>query len=79
MLRLGAPVTALAMSPALDMLATAHVNRRGIYLWSNAAIYGSGAELVPSEAPVDARMPSLSAGGVPSSWTDCGNWPFLQF
>ena len=32
---LGAPVTSLSLSPAMDMLATAHVNRRGIYLWSN--------------------------------------------
>ena len=62
MLRLGAPVTALSLSPAMDMLATAHVNRRGIYLWSNAAVYGAGATVRPSETPVDARMPSLASG-----------------
>ena len=46
----------------MDMLATAHVNRRGIYLWSNSAIYGAGAGIHPSEKPVDARLPALSAG-----------------
>ena len=62
-LRMGAPVTALSLSPATDMLATCHVNRRGIYLWSNAAVYGSAADIRPSTAPVDARMPVLAAGG----------------
>ncbi|BDA46919.1 probable guanine nucleotide-binding protein subunit beta-like protein at C-terminar half [Coccomyxa sp. Obi] len=61
-LRLGAPVTALSLSPSMDMLATTHVNRRGIYLWSNSAIYGNGADIRPSNTPVDARLPALSAG-----------------
>jgi U3 small nucleolar RNA-associated protein 21 len=63
-LRMGAPITSLSLSPAMDMLATAHVNRRGIYLWSNAAVYGDGADVRPSPLPVDARMPALAAGGV---------------
>lgn len=46
----------------MDMLATTHVNRRGIYLWSNSAIYGNGADIRPSNTPVDARLPTLSAG-----------------
>ena len=46
----------------MDMLATAHVNRRGIYLWSNAAVYGAGTAVLPSETPVDACMPSLASG-----------------
>lgn len=61
-LRLGAPVTALSLSPAMDILATAHVNRRGIYLWSNSAIYGNAADIRPSTKPLDARLPALSAG-----------------
>ncbi|EIE21950.1 WD40 repeat-like protein [Coccomyxa subellipsoidea C-169] len=60
-LQASTPVTALSLSPAMDMLATAHVNRRGIYLWSNSAIYGSGADIRPSNKPVDARLPALSA------------------
>lgn len=34
-LRLGAPVTSLSLSPSLDLLATTHTNRRGVYLWAN--------------------------------------------
>ena len=57
-------MTALSLSPTMDMLATTHVNRRGIYLWSNTAIYGSGADVRPSELPVDARLPALASGAV---------------
>ena len=66
-LKLGPPVTALSLSPTMDMLATTHVNRRGIYMWSNAAVYGSGADIRPSELPVDARLPALASGDCPSS------------
>ena len=64
-LRLGAPVTALSLSPAMDLLATAHVGRRGLYLWANSLVYGRGAEAAPSEAPLDARLPALAAGALP--------------
>ena len=62
MLRLGAPVTALSLSPAGDLLATAHVGRRGLYLWANTLVYGRGGEAVPSEVPLDARLPALASG-----------------
>jgi len=68
-LRLGAPVTALSLSPAMDLLATAHAGRRGLYLWANALVYGRGAEAVPSEAPLDARLPALAAGAPRASPT----------
>jgi len=32
-------VTGMALSPAMDMLATTHENRRGVYLWANSAMY----------------------------------------
>ena len=64
-------MTALSLSPVMDMLATTHVNRRGIYLWSNAAIYGSGADVRPSELPVDARLPALASGGPPPPYECC--------
>ena len=67
-LKLGPPVTALSLSPTMDMLATTHVNRRGIYMWSNASVYGSGADIRPSVLPVDARLPALASGVCPSSW-----------
>ena len=59
---LGSPVTSLSLSPAKDMLATAHVNRRGIYLWSNQLIFGSGSGIAPSEEPVRLRLPELRRG-----------------
>ena len=36
----GPPVTALSLSPALDLLATAHAGRRGVFLWANQALFG---------------------------------------
>jgi U3 small nucleolar RNA-associated protein 21 len=32
-MHVGTAVTALSLSPAMDLLATSHVNRNGIYLW----------------------------------------------
>ena len=49
----------------MDMLATTHVNRRGIYLWSNTAIYGNSTHVRPSELHIDARLPALASGGPP--------------
>ena len=46
----------------MDMLATTHANRRGIYLWSNQLIFGSGVGLRPSEEPVRLRLPELQSG-----------------
>ena len=71
-------MTALSLSPVMDMLATTHVNQRGIYLWSNAAIYGSGADVRPSELPVDARLPALASGDFPLvSVLHCSRWARL--
>lgn len=58
--QLGSPVTALQLSPGLDLLATCHVKRRGIYLWYNNLMFGSSAVLQPSTRPVDAALPSLA-------------------
>lgn len=60
-MRLGAPVTSLSLGPSQDLLATAHVGKRGIYLWSNQMLFGSGADIVPSEEPVRARLPAITA------------------
>ena len=52
---MGAPVVSLSLSPAMDMLATAHVNRRGIYVWANQLVFDIGSIITPSEDPVRVR------------------------
>ncbi|KAL8542233.1 hypothetical protein ACS0TY_003195 [Phlomoides rotata] len=58
-------VTALSLSPNMDVLATTHVDQNGVYLWVNQAMfsapgkagsYGSGKEIV------NAHLPSVSTG-----------------
>ena len=64
--RLGGPVVSLALSPAGDVLATAHAGRRGVCLWSNQAVFGSAGAAPPAgEAapPVRVRAPRLIAAG----------------
>ncbi len=62
-MRLGAPVTAVSLSPSLDMLATTHTDRRGIYLWSNQAVFGNPADFVThSEEVVDLSLPTVGSG-----------------
>ncbi|XP_073143979.1 U3 small nucleolar RNA-associated protein 21 homolog [Henckelia pumila] len=60
------PVTALSLSPNMDILATAHVDQTGIYLWVNYSMfsasnkadsYGSGKEIV------SIKLPSVSSLG----------------
>lgn len=50
-MRLGAPVTALSLSPSMEMLATAHASARGIYLWSNQLLFGGASAILPSQVP----------------------------
>ncbi len=58
-MRLGAPVTALSLSPSTDMLATAHAASRGIYLWSNQLLFGTAADMLPSEVSVKPALSKL--------------------
>lgn len=60
--KLGSPVTGLQLSPGQDLLATCHVKRRGIYLWYNHLMFGSGADIQPSTRPVSASLPSIATG-----------------
>ena len=61
--KLGSAVTGVQLSPGQDLLATCHVKRRGIYLWYNNLMFGSGAE--PSTRPVNAALPSIASGQLP--------------
>ncbi|KAL7615945.1 hypothetical protein Lser_V15G01030 [Lactuca serriola] len=58
-------ITALSLSPNMDVLATTHVDQNGVYLWVNQAMfsgaphidsYGSGKEVVK------VKLPSISSG-----------------
>lgn len=60
--KLGSPVTGVQLSPSQDLLATCHVKRRGIYLWYNHLMFGSGADIQPSTRPVNAALPSIATG-----------------
>ncbi|GAA0147344.1 hypothetical protein LIER_07068 [Lithospermum erythrorhizon] len=53
-------VTALSLSPNMDVLATTHVDQNGVYLWVNQAMfsgstsansYGSGKQIVKTNSP----------------------------
>ena len=46
----------------MDLLATTHVEREGVYLWANQLVFGTGADIVPSETPIEARLPSIRTG-----------------
>ncbi|XP_028760737.1 WD repeat-containing protein 36 isoform X2 [Neltuma alba] len=58
------PVTALSLSPNMDILATTHADKNGVYLWVNQAMF-SGAPNVDSFASgkdvVSIKLPSISS------------------
>ncbi|KAK2982674.1 hypothetical protein RJ640_027662 [Escallonia rubra] len=57
-------VTALSLSPNMDVLATTHVDQNGVYLWVNQAMF-SGASGFDSygsgKAVVSVKLPSVSS------------------
>ncbi|CAK9880713.1 unnamed protein product [Sphagnum jensenii] len=63
-MHVGTAVTALSLSPGMDMLATSHVNCNGIYTWANRLLYSGFADLVvqgSGKAVRDMSMPTVSA------------------
>ncbi|KDP45683.1 hypothetical protein JCGZ_17290 [Jatropha curcas] len=61
-IRVDMPITALSLSPNLDILATTHVDQNGVYLWVNQSMF-SGASSVDSYASgkdvVNVKLPSV--------------------
>ncbi|OWM86894.1 hypothetical protein CDL15_Pgr015930 [Punica granatum] len=59
-------ITALSLSPTMDVLATAHVDQNGVYLWVNQSMF-SGTSEVQSYASgkevVSVKLPSISSRG----------------
>ncbi|XP_024544156.1 WD repeat-containing protein 36 [Selaginella moellendorffii] len=69
-MRVNAAITALSLSPGMDMLATCHVNHKGIYLWGNRYMYSAGdIELGSGNAVKDVALPS-STGSRPEEGGD---------
>jgi U3 small nucleolar RNA-associated protein 21 len=66
----GPPVTALSLSPALDLLATAHANRRGVFLWANQALFGDPTAVARLEqsAGAEALASGKGRGGGGRAW-----------
>jgi hypothetical protein len=63
---LGAPVTCLSLSPGRDLLATTHVDKRGVFLWSNQLMFGApGAVEMHAARPVPVGLPSVATGAGP--------------
>ncbi|XP_076941049.1 uncharacterized protein LOC143610452 [Bidens hawaiensis] len=58
-------ITALSLSPNMDVLATSHVDQNGVYLWVNQAMF-SGATNIDSYGSgnqvVNVKLPSISSG-----------------
>lgn len=59
-IKVDVPITALTLSPNMDVLATAHVDQNGVYLWVNQAMfsgstdiesYGSGNDVLSVKLP----------------------------
>eukprot|EP00899_Mesostigma_viride_P001417 jgi/Mesvir1/11276/Mv01072-RA.2 len=75
---LPSPVTSLTLSPAMDLLATTHVNQNGIYLWANQLMYSSesyerlveGAYASRDVAPQAVDMPTVSTGNAATADQD---------
>ncbi|CAI5463615.1 unnamed protein product [Closterium sp. Yama58-4] len=57
-------VVGLSMSPSSDLLATIHLNRRGIYLWANKAMYSGidDSDLLPAPLSLPAATTTDGAG-----------------
>uniref|UniRef100_A0A0D6QUZ2 Uncharacterized protein n=1 Tax=Araucaria cunninghamii TaxID=56994 RepID=A0A0D6QUZ2_ARACU len=58
--------TAVSLSPNMDMLATTHVNRNGIYLWANRMMYSRAEDIdsfMSGKQVVKVSMPTVSTRG----------------
>jgi hypothetical protein len=61
-MHMGTPVTSLTLSGSQDLLATAHVNKRGVFLWSNQLMFGDPAAVATySEDAIPVHLPTIAA------------------
>ncbi|GAB2278180.1 hypothetical protein Dimus_012874 [Dionaea muscipula] len=56
-------ITALSLSPNMDVLATTHVDQNGVYLWVNQAMFSSGTSVAfgSGKEVVHVNLPSVSS------------------
>eukprot|EP00252_Welwitschia_mirabilis_P019651 TRINITY_DN4608_c0_g1_i1.p1 TRINITY_DN4608_c0_g1~~TRINITY_DN4608_c0_g1_i1.p1 ORF type:complete len:897 (+),score=167.79 TRINITY_DN4608_c0_g1_i1:212-2902(+) len=62
-MQLDVAVTALSLSPDMEMLATSHVDHNGIYLWANRMLYSGATEIeqfASGSKVVSVHMPTAS-------------------
>lgn len=62
---LGSPVTSLSLSDTGDLLATTHVHKRGVFLWSNQHLFGDPSQLALFQegVVVPVGLPQIAALG----------------
>uniref|UniRef100_A0A2P2KH70 Uncharacterized protein MANES_18G125600 n=1 Tax=Rhizophora mucronata TaxID=61149 RepID=A0A2P2KH70_RHIMU len=57
-------ITALSLSPNMDVLATAHVDQNGVYLWANQSMFSRGSSIdsyASRQEVVNVKLPSVSS------------------
>jgi len=70
-LRRYTPVVGLSLSPTMDMLATVHEGRRGVYLWANSQMYTApGGAAVAAAGEEGEGEEGEEAGGVKEMMVD---------
>ncbi|CAJ2665196.1 unnamed protein product [Trifolium pratense] len=60
------PITALSLSPNMDILATTHVDQNGVYLWVSQAMFSSSSNVdsyASGKEVVSVKLPSISSTG----------------
>ncbi|CAK8533851.1 unnamed protein product [Lathyrus sativus] len=58
------PITALSLSPNMDILATTHVDQNGVYLWVSQAMFSSSSNIdsyASGKAVVSVKLPTISS------------------
>ncbi|XLS58723.1 hypothetical protein HN51_008478 [Arachis hypogaea] len=63
-IQINVPITALSLSPNMDILATAHVDQNGLYLWVNQTMFSSTSTVdsyASGKEVVSVKLPSISS------------------
>jgi U3 small nucleolar RNA-associated protein 21 len=47
----------------MDLLATTHSDRKGVYLWANQAVFGNPADILPSDEVISLGLPRVGGEG----------------